>query len=54
MKVYAISDLHLSGENPTKPMEVFDSQWAGISKVRAASVRAPTFCRMTASGFPAP
>jgi len=35
MKVYAISDLHLSGENTTKPMEVFDSQWAGhAEKIR--------------------
>jgi len=29
MKIYAISDLHLSGENVKKPMEVFGSYTAG-------------------------
>ena len=29
MKIYAISDLHLSGENVTKPMNVFTSYSAG-------------------------
>lgn len=28
MKIYAIGDLHLSGEPPTKPMEVFGEHWA--------------------------
>ena len=35
MKVYAISDLHLSGENTTKPMEIFGEQWVGhIEEIR--------------------
>ena len=29
MKIYAISDLHLSGEEVTKPMEIFDSYAPG-------------------------
>ena len=29
MKIFAISDLHLSGENVTKPMDVFTSYSAG-------------------------
>ena len=27
MNIYAIGDLHLSGEPPTKPMEVFGEHW---------------------------
>ena len=29
MNIYAIGDLHLSGEPPTKPMEVFGAYWLG-------------------------
>lgn len=29
MSIYAIGDLHLSGEPPAKPMEIFGSQWQG-------------------------
>ncbi len=29
MHIYAIGDLHLSGEPPTKPMEVFGLHWQG-------------------------
>ena len=29
MNIYAIGDLHLSGEPPTKPMEVFGEHWLG-------------------------
>lgn len=29
MHIYAIADLHLSGEPPSKPMEIFGSHWAG-------------------------
>ncbi|MPL63555.1 hypothetical protein SDC9_09195 [bioreactor metagenome] len=29
MNIFAISDLHLSGTPPTKPMEVFGENWAG-------------------------
>ena len=29
MHIYAIGDLHLSGEPPTKPMEVFGEHWLG-------------------------
>lgn len=29
MNIYAISDLHLSGEPPTKPMEKFGDHWLG-------------------------
>lgn len=29
MKIFSISDLHLSGLPPTKPMEVFGDHWAG-------------------------
>ena len=29
MSIYAIGDLHLSGEPPTKPMEVFGEHWLG-------------------------
>ena len=29
MHIYAIGDLHLSGEPPTKPMEVFGEHWRG-------------------------
>jgi predicted phosphohydrolase len=28
MAIYAIGDLHLSGDPPTKPMEVFGAQWS--------------------------
>ncbi len=27
MAIYAMGDLHFSGEPPTKPMEVFRDQW---------------------------
>lgn len=29
MHIYAIGDLHLSGEPPTKPMEIFGEHWLG-------------------------
>ena len=29
MHIYAIGDLHLSGEPPTKPMEIFGEHWRG-------------------------
>lgn len=29
MAIYAMGDLHFSGEPPTKPMEVFGAQWLG-------------------------
>ena len=29
MAIYAMGDLHFSGEPPTKPMEVFGPQWLG-------------------------
>ncbi len=29
MNIYAIADLHLSGEPPAKPMDVFGAHWAG-------------------------
>lgn len=29
MSIYAIGDLHLSGEPPTKPMEIFGEHWQG-------------------------
>ena len=29
MNIYAIGDLHLSGEPPTKPMEIFGEHWLG-------------------------
>lgn len=29
MHIYAIGDLHLSGEPPSKPMEIFGEHWAG-------------------------
>ena len=29
MHIYAIGDLHLSGDPPTKPMEIFGEHWAG-------------------------
>ncbi len=29
MHIYAIGDLHLSGEPPAKPMEIFGRHWAG-------------------------
>ena len=29
MSIYAIGDLHFSGEPPSKPMEVFGENWAG-------------------------
>lgn len=29
MHIYAIGDLHLSGEPPTKPMEIFGENWRG-------------------------
>ncbi len=29
MNIYAIADLHLSGEPPSKPMDVFGAHWAG-------------------------
>ena len=29
MHIYAIGDLHLSGEPPTKPMEIFGAHWLG-------------------------
>ena len=29
MSIYAIGDLHLSGEPPTKPMEIFGEYWLG-------------------------
>lgn len=29
MHIYAIGDLHLSGEPPTKPMEIFGTHWQG-------------------------
>ena len=29
MKIFAIADLHLSGNPPTKPMDIFGSQWQG-------------------------
>jgi len=29
MHIYAIADLHLSGEPPSKPMEIFGQHWAG-------------------------
>ena len=29
MNIYAIGDLHLSGEPPTKPLEVFGAYWLG-------------------------
>lgn len=29
MSIYAIGDLHLSGEPPAKPMEIFGEQWQG-------------------------
>lgn len=29
MHIFAIGDLHLSGEPPTKPMEIFGEHWAG-------------------------
>ncbi len=37
MHIYAIADLHLSGEPPSKPMEIFGSHWAGHKdKIKAA------------------
>lgn len=37
MKVFAISDLHLSGEPPYKPMDVFGAHWANhAAKVQEA------------------
>ncbi len=36
MHIYAIGDLHLSGDPPSKPMEIFGEHWAGHKdKVRA-------------------
>ena len=32
MAIYAMGDLHFSGEPPTKPMEVFGAQWLGHRK----------------------
>jgi len=29
LSIYAIGDLHFSGEPPTKPMEIFGENWAG-------------------------
>lgn len=29
MNIYAIGDLHLSGDPPTKPMEIFGEHWSG-------------------------
>ncbi|MCQ2359367.1 MAG: metallophosphoesterase [Phascolarctobacterium sp.] len=29
MNIYAIGDLHLSGDPPSKPMEIFGDHWAG-------------------------
>ena len=29
MNIYAIGDLHLSGEPPAKPMEIFGEHWLG-------------------------
>ncbi|MDR0314283.1 MAG: metallophosphoesterase [Treponema sp.] len=35
MTIYAISDLHLSGENVTKPMDIFGEGWEGyIEKIQ--------------------
>lgn len=36
MHIYAIGDLHLSGDPPSKPMEIFGEHWAGHKeKIRA-------------------
>ncbi len=39
MHIYAIGDLHLSGEPPTKPMEVFGAHWQGHKQKIAANWR---------------
>lgn len=39
MNIYAIGDLHLSGEPPAKPMEIFGEQWQGHKDKVAANWR---------------
>lgn len=40
MHIFAIGDLHLSGEPPTKPMEIFGKHWCGHKEKIAASWQA--------------
>ena len=37
MHIYAIGDLHLSGEPASKPMEVFDEHWRNHKEKVAAN-----------------
>lgn len=32
MKLYAFSDFHLSGDPPTKPMDIFGAHWKTTEK----------------------